>query len=70
MQDSEFRCLGFDLIEKQRFGDANICGGEMILIGQFFAVGSPGIWWQIIKIKLLCNCTVKTNTLQISCKEL
>ena len=29
-------------VEKQRFGDANFSGGEMILISQLFAVGSPG----------------------------
>ena len=29
-------------VEKQRFEDANFCGREITLIGQFFAVGSPG----------------------------
>ena len=42
MQDSQFSCLVFMLIEKQRFRDANFSWGEMILIGQSFAVGSPG----------------------------
>ena len=41
MQDSKFSCLVFVLNEKQSFVDANLSGGEMILIGQFFAVGSP-----------------------------
>ena len=42
MQDSKFSCLVFVRVEKQRFGNANFSGGEMILIGQFFAVESPG----------------------------
>ena len=45
MQDSKFSCLVFVRVEKERFGDANFSGGggggELILIGQFFAVGSP-----------------------------
>ena len=41
MQDNKFSCLVFVHSEKQRLGDANFSGGEMILIGQFFAVGSP-----------------------------
>ena len=41
-QDSKFSCLVFNRIKKQRFGDANSSGGEMIPIGEFFAVGSPG----------------------------
>ena len=43
MQDSRFSCLVFVGVGKQRFGDANFSEGEMILIGQFFAVGSPGL---------------------------
>ena len=39
-QDSQSNCLVFVRVEKQRFGDGNFSGGEMILIGQFFAVGS------------------------------
>ena len=42
MHDSKFSCLDFVRVGKQRFGDANFSGGEMILIGQCFAVGSPG----------------------------
>ena len=30
-------------VEKQRLADANFSGGDMILTGQFFAVGSPGM---------------------------
>ena len=29
-------------LEKQRFGDVNFSGGEILLMGQFFAVGSLG----------------------------
>ena len=35
MQDSKFSCLVFVSFEKQRFGDANFSGGEIILIGKF-----------------------------------
>ena len=42
MQESKFSCRVFVLVETQRFGNANFSGGEMILIGQVFAVGSPG----------------------------
>ena len=42
MQGSEFSCRVFVRAEKQRFGYANFSGREMILIGQVFAVGSPG----------------------------
>ena len=46
MEDSKFSCLVFVCIGKQRFGVLTFLGGgggaEMILIGQFFAVGSPG----------------------------
>ena len=35
MQGSEFSCLVFVRVEKQRFGDANFSGGEMILICKF-----------------------------------
>ena len=38
-QCSKFSCLVFVRVEKQRFGDANFSGGEMILIGLFFGVG-------------------------------
>ena len=43
MQDSKFSCLVFVRVEKQKSGDTNFSGGEIIPIGQFFAVGSPGI---------------------------
>ena len=43
MQDSKFSCLVFVRVEQQRFGDANFSWGELILIGQFFAFGSPGV---------------------------
>ena len=39
---SKCSCFVFVRVEKQRFGDVNFSGGELILIGQFFAVGSPG----------------------------
>ena len=42
MQGSKFSCLVFVRVEKQRFGDANFPEREMILTGQFLAVGSPG----------------------------
>ena len=35
MQDSKFSCLVFVRVEKQRFGDANFSGREMILIVNF-----------------------------------
>ena len=41
MQDSKFVCLFFVSVEKQRSRDASFSEGEMILISQFFAVGSP-----------------------------
>ena len=41
MQDSKFSCLFFVRVEKQKFGDAIFSGQEIILIGQFFAVGLP-----------------------------
>ena len=41
-QDSKFNCLVFVFVEKQRLGDTKFSGGKIILIGQFFAVGSPG----------------------------
>ena len=47
MQDSKLSCLIFVHVEKQRFGEANFSGRGMILIGQFFAVGSPGRGTQI-----------------------
>ena len=40
----KFSCLVFVRVEKQRFGDANFSGGEIILIGQLFAVGSLGVF--------------------------
>ena len=42
MQGSKFSCLVFVRNERKSLGDANFSGGEMILIGQFFAVLSPG----------------------------
>ena len=42
-QATSFSCLVFVDFEEQRFGDANFSGKEMILIGQLFAVGSPGM---------------------------
>ena len=52
MEDSKFSCLVFVRVEKQRFGDANFSGGEMILIGKFFAVGSPGWLTQYNFVKI------------------
>ena len=37
-------CLVFVCVEKQRFGDVDFFEGKMILTGQFFPAGSPGIY--------------------------
>ena len=44
MQDSKFSCLVVVRLEKQRIGDANFSGGDMILIGQFFRCWITGLW--------------------------
>ena len=41
-QGSKFSFFVFVHVEKQRLGDANFSGAEIILIGQFFTVGSRG----------------------------
>ena len=41
IQDRKFSFLVSVRVVKQRFGNANFYGREMILIGQFFAGGSP-----------------------------